>query len=716
MNNETLIDLIEKGIDHVQAGQTPLAVTCFAKAVQIDPRSARAWYWLWKVIDDPEKKKYCYSRVSALDPNIFQKEVASTEPKPVETPSPFVSDQSSSEYFYRPAAFDQKITTAVAYRANFNGTKTTKPQFQDGNTINHVSKQRDSNPEPKNTTLRRFLLGLFTGLVLLGVPLVYLVVSGLLDPFERFLSPILYTLQPNDSTPTLQILAPTQTPTPTPTPTLTVEYLLPSTNEINDAYQAALWGDYPDAIFAYNEIIENSPDNAEAYFRRGDAYDKMVDGLRSQGEYLDYIQQAIDDYDHAISIDPSQGDYYVWRGLAIWDLGAAQNLRSENEGLYDAALENMQIGMELGTIEDLTPSYIASLNRLSGNCEQSVALFEQLVANKTDPSDTSLDLSLAWAYLCVGEYQKVLDALSQREDCNCDALLRACALYGLRQTDEMLGVLNTSILEDSDFGGERYFMRALNSYDHGWYEQARNDLELGEANTWDRGPIYSYVMARLAAADGDLETAQYMMQYAEASLLMVEGPMIINMIQQGLLDLDVEPLQLSSQTLISITPIPSSVLEPVAPDVSLTPTPDVEILPGGYEDAIEVSFSRGTGSIAIPPSTTILYHFLPDEPLKIVETRNLEFQQSGREDFQKNDLQITLFRHEGGWRWIYPDNRSYFIPEPDNYIYNNSEMYIAITNKDEIDTVYLNNIGIVATVLLTDGSTHSYGFNPSIQN
>lgn len=91
----------------------------------------------------------------------------------------------------------------------------------------------------------------------------------------------------------------------------------------------ATYGNYPEAIKAYQKAIELDPHNAEAYFDLGVSYGEMGD-----------IDQALLYINKAISIDAQQERYYYGRG---WTL-----LRA---GQKKQALEDFQKAADMGDLD-----------------------------------------------------------------------------------------------------------------------------------------------------------------------------------------------------------------------------------------------------------------------------------------------------------------------------------------------------------------------------
>ncbi len=104
------------------------------------------------------------------------------------------------------------------------------------------------------------------------------------------------------STPTeIPAKAPTQAPTETSTPLLATSTLEPTVETgatieeyVNSAFAHLERGDYEQAIEDYNKAIELDPDFAEAYYLRGVAY-----------YVFDDPEQAIEDFTKAIELDPN---------------------------------------------------------------------------------------------------------------------------------------------------------------------------------------------------------------------------------------------------------------------------------------------------------------------------------------------------------------------------------------------------------------------------
>ena len=63
---------ITQGIQLLRNDKKLEAARCFARAVQANPKSGKAWYWLAQSVDDAEKKAFCMGKVKELVPGAFE--------------------------------------------------------------------------------------------------------------------------------------------------------------------------------------------------------------------------------------------------------------------------------------------------------------------------------------------------------------------------------------------------------------------------------------------------------------------------------------------------------------------------------------------------------------------------------------------------------------------------------------------------------------------
>src|ERR1700737_4291932 len=74
------------------------------------------------------------------------------------------------------------------------------------------------------------------------------------------------------------------------------------------------------AIAYYDQALKLRPDWAEGYNRRGAEHFKMG-----------HIQQSLDDFDHAIRLEPGQAPYHWQRGISLYYAGRYEDGRKQFE-------------------------------------------------------------------------------------------------------------------------------------------------------------------------------------------------------------------------------------------------------------------------------------------------------------------------------------------------------------------------------------------------
>lgn len=64
-----MADQLEKGIEAFNSGDKAVAFILFREAVRENPLDSAAWYWLSRVISEPERQKECLEKALQLDPD-----------------------------------------------------------------------------------------------------------------------------------------------------------------------------------------------------------------------------------------------------------------------------------------------------------------------------------------------------------------------------------------------------------------------------------------------------------------------------------------------------------------------------------------------------------------------------------------------------------------------------------------------------------------------
>lgn len=596
---------ISQGIQLLRTGKKMEAARCFAGAVQANPRSGKAWYWLAQSVDDAEKKAFCISKAKELAPEAFEKKPSQPA---TSSPTHTVATQQAGQIVAEPSKplpqtprspFSEPIPVQPAaapaqpvQSAAPPGTARPAPipmySAPQIDTVSPIQNLRPPEPEPKpGFSLESMFTGLLVAMVLIGLPFAFLAFTGRLDKVFPVPIPTMTqqpAMQSLKETKKAQAVAYTATPylTPTLTPTPGLEQqILAVSAKMQTAKDKITQMEYTDAIIDLDWIISQVPDYSEAYYYRGLAYYRNIDSLRIQTEYADYMQAAISNFDTAIEIGPATSKEFEYRGYGLIRYASILELTVNRQRLYESALENLQMAYSMPEPNDELPVYIANLYTEIDQCDIGAEQEEELIASGTMSEEMLQKLysNLSQSYLCLGEYQKALAQLDKTTGCDlCNIFNRAVVLYSMGRKQDAFNLINEHIEKYPHFSGDRYFLRGLIYYDWGQYENAMDDLMTGEGNTWYRGEIYSYLAAMLSYYYGDTESGDAYLEFAAATMYPTTGPYFHNLIMGQLTSRGLEPFSDDSyEFVVTTTPFANGTGSQTpsipTPMPTLTPTP-----------------------------------------------------------------------------------------------------------------------------------------------
>ncbi|MCX5717385.1 MAG: tetratricopeptide repeat protein [Nitrospirae bacterium] len=173
----------------------------------------------------------------------------------------------------------------------------------------------------------------------------------------------------------------------------------------NKGYEAGMAGREQEALEAFTNAIELSPDDAEAYFRRGVAY------LNSGNS-----QQAINDFSKAIDLNLDFGSVvYMFRGLAFDRLGNYQKAIKDYTKTIELAIKEIAKAIELHP--DSASAGLAALAGLYGlrglsygdlgNNQQAIKDFTKAIELKPDYDSAYYNKGVV--YYKLGNYQQAIN-------------------------------------------------------------------------------------------------------------------------------------------------------------------------------------------------------------------------------------------------------------------------------------------------------------------
>jgi len=327
------------------------------------------------------------------------------------------------------------------------------------------------------------------------------------------------------------------------------------------AQQLINQGKFSDAVLTLNEVITASPNNLEAYRLRSTAY-----GNSRSNNYVEqqaYFVNSLHDLDKMIELEPGNGNHYVNRNLILRALANMAPDSASEFAIYELANDNAEKAIELGVSADYSYVYRHHARNLieSNHCEEGLKETQNLISQTTpaDPNMNNYSIYLTEAYICLGDFEKALEAAGQIQ-CNnattsCRSMFLVEIYFQSGETDKALELLNQLIELEPAYGGWRYFIRALIYQEQGQRELALQDLETGDNYTWYSNGVYWYVKAKMAFEAGDTAKGISDLQRAESTLNIQYNPLRTRILKE-LESYGVQPLGVAPSIPLAVTPIP----------------------------------------------------------------------------------------------------------------------------------------------------------------
>lgn len=664
------------GIEAAKNNDLEKARSYLAKAVENDPNSEEGWLWLGDCSSDTEQRKLCYERVLKLNPK---------------------NEKAQQE-------LDNILLAQVVDAPNNVLDDSIK-----------IEEKMEKTSWKSNPTILR-LMGLITGCMVCGLSVIFLSYSGVLGSITGEISPnipkeVIETAPENDS---LNL--------DNQDPPIFSDADIPQVRELINNEK------YADAILILDEIIKSSPELDTAYFLRAYCYHALLDQQRSQIEFQDYLNRALNDINQAIAIRPDDGNYYALRDSILTNLAALQEYRVDVQYISQFALENAVMAINLGTQLDEYPdrTYVIDLIFVD-RCEEALQEISKMISqtNSNDPSIGGLYHIQSQAYICLGDVDNAIlmvdKSMFNNTNMEWKYELKARYLYQAGREDEALDLLNMLLEQEPSYDAWRYFLRALIYLEMGERDKAEEDLNLGAGNTWHQTGVYQYVMGKMALEDGNTEQGIALLQEAEATLDYLFVP-LQKRIQTELRQLGAEPLKVTPSVMFDATAIPASLITPMprptiivyeTPSIPVTPTLGI-VLPDNIQDTIIVDMDTGSGKLTLLPDDYLLFRFQPIEFIFVTEAKSLDVHLIPPASADKDpDIQAYLWIPKGGgWQTIELEWGDNPIEQPDDYVLPDGSIFMAIQNNGT-EAVELNNAAVTLIVETIEGDIKTYGLNPS---
>ena len=153
-----------------------------------------------------------------------------------------------------------------------------------------------------------------------------------------------------------------------------------------------IFGDNQDSVDLYKQVVRFKPDDAEAHYSLGSAYDKF-------GHY----QEAIDAYKQAIRIKPDYASAYISLGFAYDKLGR-----------YREAIDAYKQAIRIKSDDAWVHYSLGSAYGNLGRYREAIDAFKQAIRLKPDDADMHLNLGVSYGSLGrLDRRQEAIDAYKQ---------------------------------------------------------------------------------------------------------------------------------------------------------------------------------------------------------------------------------------------------------------------------------------------------------------
>ena len=695
-------ELLRAGIESARTRDMKKATSLLVESVKLNPNSELAWLWLGNCLTSLKEREYCYKRALAINPGSAQAKQQLdrlTAPIPSYTTPPVE----------KPAQVGPAPHQAESIPAS--------PPLPDNRSL------KEKNYSKLFASLTGFTLGLF----IFGGLLSYAFTNGSFArrtmPFAAVLWTPTHTLTATP-TPTRKIVhTPTHSPMIIFSPTATFTYtqrLKLAEPFYTEGFKHYYNGNWAESIIAWDKAIELVPEDDVAYRMRGDAYMALLNNQRALQEYLSNLERAMSDYDKAISINSTNGDYYLARYHAYTNLADVQETRADYQDFNKIALQNLEMAYFYGNSIELSKREILFTLISLGECDKAIDEINKQFKEQTEPSAT-LNTAMAYAQFCKESPNAALksidNAIKITESCQRNTL-RASILYAAGKYPEAEKEINITLNRCPYYGGGRYFLRSLIYIALGEMDKARQDLDIGYGGTWGHGGLYPYALGKIALANKDTESAISYFQDAEATYF--NQDMILELIRADLAKLNAKPLEVESYPInatsiatptVSLTPRPTSTMQFTATPnkYNLTFTPDPIL-----DYATVVDLETGTGPITLKRNQELLLRFQPAAALDNSSARSLSVFLLPAYEAQENTVQILLYDFETG-SWPVINNIDWGENELDiawKYVSQDGDVYARLHNTSMDQLVDLKNFGIQFAILNSDGNVELHGITP----
>ncbi|MGD2162963.1 MAG: hypothetical protein PVG04_07700, partial [Anaerolineales bacterium] len=311
--------LLSSGIRAAREGNHKSARDLIARAVKADPELLQGWWALAHLLEEEKQQIYCLNQVLRIDPQ-HQKAAAEL--------NALLRKEESEPRRSESASVVQRPKTSPAREVPVSPAS--EPEIKE--------EIRAPEEQPRSSKGVWIAVIATISLILVGVALTFLVIAGVIrNPFSRTQTDLSAVVPPT--------MPPVWTTTPTATPPSMTETAQVAqqgspapveqqefSNEVEAALELMHEDQLERALDAWNEILDEDPDDHFSLAMRAHTRLRLLRGETSLARYVDESLQAIADADQAIALQPNQnGDYYIARAYGFENLSLVPGVRVDQD-------------------------------------------------------------------------------------------------------------------------------------------------------------------------------------------------------------------------------------------------------------------------------------------------------------------------------------------------------------------------------------------------
>jgi tetratricopeptide (TPR) repeat protein len=340
------------------------------------------------------------------------------------------------------------------------------------------------------------------------------------------------TIAPTKTLTSTRTITPTY-PTPTKSPTPDYKTRLKNIEpDVQQGIQLLYQGKCTESQAIWEKVVEEVPEYPDGYFWKALCESRLGESDATESGPMDWYARALKDIRRAIELDPTDGEKYDLRSTIYWDMAYISSARVDQDNYYHLSEADLRKTIQNPITKWKYPSrdpegdlgfVLLYLDRYA----EALPLFNKVLGKKdedqNDIPDEQIGLALSYDGLGQPEQAKQYIDLALADNPHSFAAggpgeyYHSIILYDSQQYPDALTSIE-KLIASNFYGWTTHYFRALIHYRLGKSYLAKNDISIGDSQTWRRGSIRSYVLGLIARDEGDAIKAKDYLLEADATV------------------------------------------------------------------------------------------------------------------------------------------------------------------------------------------------------